>query len=213
MSRGAGLGAAFDGLRRARVHGIAVALLVTSALGLMGCATLQQIAALRSVTFAFTHVSDVRVAGVRVENAASFSRLSLADGAKLATAVATQDVPLELVAHVAATNPRENTVRASMVGLDWQFFVEERRMLSGELSRIVAIDPGATEDVPLPVRFDLLSLAGGGARDLYDLAVAIAGYGTVRKELRLELVPTIETPMGAMRFPAPIVVRRQPPPR
>jgi hypothetical protein len=213
VNRGAGPGAGSSGLRAAGLHAGILGLLVACALLLAGCATLQQIAALRSVTFAFTHVSDVRVAGVRIENATSFSRLSLADGAKLATAVATQDVPLELVAHVAATNPRENTVRASMVGLDWRFFVAERRMLSGELSRIVGIDPGATADVPLPVRFDLLSLSGGGARDLYDLAVAIAGYGTVQKELRLELVPTIETPMGAMRFPAPIVVRRQPPPR
>ncbi len=187
--------------------------LAATMLASAGCATIQQIAALRRVTFAFTNVSDVRIAGVRVEDGASFTRLSLADAAKVAAAVATRDVPLDLVAHVSATNPRENTVKASMVGLDWTFFVEDRRMLAGALSRIVAIEPGVTADVPLAVRFDLLSLASGGARDLYDVALAVAGQGSVQKELRLELVPTIETPMGPMRFPSPVIVRRQPPPR
>lgn len=188
-------------------------LLAVTMLATAGCATIQQIVALRRVTFAFTGVSDVRVAGVHVEGATSFTRLGLADAARIAAAVAAKDVPLELVAHVGATNPRENTVRASMVGLDWTFFVEERRMLAGQLSHIVAIEPGATADVPLAVRFDLLSLAGGGARDLYDVAMAIAGQGSTAKELRLELVPTIQTPIGPMQFPAPVVVRRQPPPR
>jgi hypothetical protein len=196
-----------------RTRLLAAAIVTSVFLVAAGCATLQQVVALRSVTFAFSDVSDVQVAGVRVENATSFTRLSLTDAARIAAAVTAKNVPLDLVAHVSATNPAENTVKASMVGLDWTFLVEERRMLSGKLSRIVAIDPGSTADVPLDVRFDLLSLASGGARDLYDLAVAIAGYGTVQKELRLELVPTIETPIGPMRFPSPIVVRRQPPPR
>lgn len=197
----------------ARPRVLAFLLVMAAGLVMAGCATLQQVVALRRVQFTFSNVSDVRVAGVSIESGASFTRLSLADAARLAAAVTAREVPLELVAHVSATNPKENTVRASMVGLDWQFFVEDRRMLAGALSRVVAIDPGVTADVPLDVRFDLLSLASGGARDLYDIAVAISGYGTMEKELRLELVPTIETPVGPMRFPSPIVVRRQPAPR
>ena len=199
--------------RTARPTRLLLSLLAATTLASAGCATIQQIVALHRVTFAFSNVSDVRVAGVPVEDGSSFSRLSLADAARIAAAVVAKDVPLDLVAHVNATNPRENTVKASMVGLDWTFFVEERRMLSGQLSHIVTIEPGATVDVPLGVRLDLLSLAGGGARDLYDMALAVAGHGSVQKELRLELVPTIQTPMGPMQFPSPVVVRRQPPPR
>jgi len=179
-------------------------------LALGGCATLKQLAVLRTVTFALTDVSDVRVAGVRITEGSSFTRLSVADAARLGAAVAAKNVPLELIAHVGATNPRENTVAAHMVGLDWSLFIEDRRMLSGKLERIVAIEPGETADVPLGVRLDLLSLGGGGARDLYNLALAVAGKGPVQKEFRVELAPTIETPIGPMRFPAPVVVRRAP---
>ena len=51
-------------------------------------------------------------------------------------------------------------------------------------------------------------LENGGARDLFDLAMTVAGYGTVSKDLRLELSPTIDTSIGPIRYPQPIVVRR-----
>ncbi len=175
-----------------------------------GCATLRQLSVLRTVTFAYAGITDVRLAGVRIDESSSFARLSVADAARLGAALAARDLPLELVAHVRASNPGENKVAAQLLGLDWTLFVEERRMLTGALTRAVSIEPGGSQDVPLGVRLDLLALEGGGVRDLYDAALAIAGRGPVRKDLRLELRPTIETALGPMRFTAPVVVRRGP---
>jgi hypothetical protein len=178
------------------------------ALLLVGCAALQQLAVLRTVSFAFSRVSDVRIAGIRIDEGASFTSLSVGDAARLATAVAARKVPLELVAHVSATNPSENTVAARMVDLGWTLFVEDRQTLTGTLGGAVSIRPGQTADVPLTVSLDLLQLGSGGARDLFDLALGIAGQGKIRKDLRLDLVPTIETSLGPIRYPAPVVVRR-----
>lgn len=172
-----------------------------------GCAALQEFAALRSVTFAFDRVSDVRVAGVALGANARWSSLSVADVARLGAAVASREVPLELVAHVGATNPASNSVAARMVDLDWTLFVEDRRVLGGQLGSALTIAPGRTADVPVAVRFDLMTLGSGGARDLFDLALAVAGQGAVAKEMRLDLVPTIETSLGPMRYPAPVTVR------
>jgi hypothetical protein len=115
------------------------------------------------------------------------------------------------------------------VQLGWTLFVEDRQALAGGLDSPVAIAPGRTADVPLAVRFDRLrtarparpsqlhrasgnrrpALGVGQSRDLFDVALAIAGQGTVRKNLRLELVPTIETSLGPIQFPAPVVVSRE----
>lgn len=176
-----------------------------------GCATLQQVAALRRVTFAFDRISDVRIAGVAVGPGTSFSSLGLADAARLTAAVVAKEVPLECVAHLGATNPSDNRATAKLVGLDWTMFVEDRESLAGGLASAVAIAPGATSDVPLSVRVDLVSLGTGGARDLFELGRAFAGYGSSSKELRFELRPTIETSLGPIRYPAPIVVRRTAP--
>lgn len=177
-------------------------------IALPGCAALQQLAALRTVAFAFAGVSDVRIAGVSLAAGSSFTTLSLTDAGRIAAAVVANDVPLDLVAHVNATNPPENTVSARLVDLGWTLFVEDRRMLAGQVHSEISIAPGATADVPLGVRFNLLDLANGGARDLFDVAMAIAGRGTIRKDLRLELVPTIETSLGPIRYPVPVVVHR-----
>jgi len=173
-----------------------------------GCAALQEIAALRTVTFTFDRISNVRLAGIALGPETRFASLGLADAARLAAAVGGGEVPIELVAHVGAANPASNSVSARMVALDWTLTVEERRALAGSLGEPVTIAPGRAADVPIAVRLDLLELGSGGARDLFDLALSIAGYGTVRRDVRLELRPTIETPLGPMRYPAPLVVRR-----
>lgn len=178
-----------------------------------GCTALRQMAALRSVTFAFAGVSDVRLAGIRIGAGSSYSSLSVTDAARLGAAVMAREVPIDFIAHVSARNPPENTVTARMVELGWKLFIEDRQALAGRLGDAVTIAPGTTSDVPLSVRFDLLQLGGGGARDLFDLALAIAGQGPLQKDLRLELVPTIETSLGPIRYPVPVVVSRAAAPR
>jgi len=188
---------------------VATTLALLGVLALPGCTALQEIAALRLVSFRFASVSDVRLVGIPIGAGSSYSTLGLADLARLAAAVASRQAPIELVAHVSATNPPENKVTARLVQLSWTLFVEDRRALAGGLDSPVAIAPGRTSDVPLAVRFDLLELGAGQSRDLFDLALAIAGQGSVKKNLRLELVPTIETSLGPIQFPAPVVVSRE----
>jgi hypothetical protein len=173
-----------------------------------GCAAVNQMTALGLVGFDFAGVSDVRFVGIPLGPGADYSKLGVADVARVAAAALSKQAPIELVAHVTATNPSANSATVHMTGLDWKFFVEDHQALAGRLADAIELRPGKPADVPLAVRFDLVQLGVGGARDLYDLAVAIAGQGQVTKDLRLELVPTVDTPAGPMAFPAPIVVRR-----
>jgi len=191
-----------------RIARNAILLVLLSPLLLPGCAAVNQMAALRLVTFEFAGVSDVRFVGIPIGPGADYSNLGMADVARLGAAMLSQQAPIDLVAHVAATNPAENRVTARMAGMDWKLFVEDHEALAGRLADPLEFRPGRTTDVPLLVRFDLVQLGSGGARDLFNLAIAIAGQGTIRKDLRLELRPTIETSSGPIRHPAPIVVHR-----
>ena len=182
--------------------------LALALLAVTGCTAIQEMAALRSCTFAFASVSYVRLAGIEIGPDARYGTLGVGDVARLAAALLARQVPLELVAHVSTTNPADNKVAARLVNLDWKLFVEDRQALTGSVADAVSIAPGQTADVPLAVRIDLLQLTSGGARDLFDVALAIAGQGTVKKDLRLELVPTIDTSLGPIRYPKPLVVHR-----
>lgn len=57
-------------------------------------------------------------------------------------------------------------------------------------------------DVPLAVRFDALKLYGGGAANLFDLA--LAGVPGHREEVRLDLIPMVDTTIGPIRYPGPL---------
>jgi len=192
-------------LRRFR---FAAPLALAALVALPGCAAMQELAALRLVSFAFANVSDVKFVGIPIGPNANYADLGLADVARVTAAVVTRQAPLEMVAHVSATNPAENRVAARMVGMGWKLFVEDREALAGDIANPVSIASGQTVDVPLAVRVDLVQLGASGARDLFDLAVAIAGQGTIRKDLRLELVPRVETPVGPLSYPSPVVIRR-----
>ena len=182
--------------------------LVLVAASMPGCAALEQFAALRQVDFQFDRVSDVRVAGVAVSGRSGYGDVGALDVARLAAAVVSHDVPLDLVVHVRGTNPQANTVTARMLKLGWTFFVENRQVVDGQLNQSYAFEPGHPVDVPIAMRFNAYDEFGGGAKSLFELGLAIAGVSGYTKEVRADLVPTIDTSLGPMRYPTPITVRR-----
>lgn len=174
-----------------------------------GCSTLQEIAALRSVAFSLDRVDNVRIAGVRVDDRRRFSDLSALEVGRIAGAVAMKSVPLDLVVHVRAENPKENSVTARLVDLDWTLFLENRETVSGRLAGTYLLPPGEPVDVPVAANLDLQEFFHGNARDLFDLALSLAGQGGATKEVRLEGIPTVQTSLGPIRYPGRIVIRRE----
>ncbi len=194
-------------LQGAALPALRMCLLLVATL-LCNCATLSELATLRTVSFAFDRISEVRIAGVRLEAQTRFASLGIADAGRVLAAMSQQSVPIELVAHVRAENPAENRVVARMVEVGWKCFVRDQQVLQGQLGSTLELPPGQPVDVPVSVRFDLIPLTQGGAREVFELGLAIAGYGGSPTELRLELRPSIETALGPIRYPAPVVVRR-----
>jgi hypothetical protein len=172
-----------------------------------GCSTLQQIAALSQVEFTLDRVSGLRLAGVPLDGIDSPSAVSAAQIARIAAALVSGDVPLDLVLHVRALNPESNAVEARLVGLDWTLLIEERETISGDLRSPVVLPPGEPRDVPLGMRLNLADFVEGGARDLLDLALSLAGAGGEPRNVALRATPTVDTPLGPIRYPRPLTIR------
>lgn len=177
------------------------------------CTAMQELAALRSVRFAFDRVDRVRIAGIAVDGRRGFYDLDPGEAAHLAAAVLEKRMPLEMTLHVRAENPAENRVTARLMKMDWRLFLEDRETVQGVIEGPVGFPPGEPVDVPVPVSLDLLEFFRANARDAYQLALAFGGYGGEPKDVRLELMPTIETSLGPIRYPRPLVVRRTVGPR
>ncbi len=187
--------------------------LILSLLGLMAsCATLQQVvplqqvAALRRVTFNLGAVDNPRLAGVPLARIASYRDLSAADVARLALAAAGNELPLEFALNIRAENPADNRAAATMVRLGWTLLLDERETIRGVLDSSYAIPPGQTVTIPLRMRVDLRQYFDGGAEQLVNLAAGLVGASADSTRVALEILPRIDTPFGPMDYPAPIRV-------
>ena len=186
---------------------LAPLLLAALALGaLPSCKTLQELATLRDVRFAIDRVADVELAGVDLSRVRSYEDLSPTDVLRLGRAASRRTAPLAFTLHLAAENPPSNSVAARMVQMDWTLFLEGRETVSGVFNENVTLSPGEPTDVPISIQLDLVEFFGENLRDLVELALAVSGEGGQPKEVRLQAIPTIETPIGPIRYPQPITI-------
>ena len=179
-----------------------IAILLLSSV--MGCASALELAAMRQVEFRFDGISDAQIAGIHLEGLHSTDDVSVLDLGRLTLAVASKDVPLDLIVHVTGQNPATNNVTARMIALDWSYLVDERETVSGRLSERYVFPPGQSTDVPVIVTFNMFRLFGGTRKDLLNTALALAGQRSSRHTVTLRLIPSIDTPAGRLRYPVPI---------
>ena len=179
-------------------------------LSLAGCATLQQLAALRDVDFTVDRLSDVRLAGIDITRVTSYSQLGLANAGRLAAAVSQRSLRMDFRVHLTALNPADNTVDARLVRMDWTLLLQNRETLSGVFAEETLLRRGQPTDVPITVSVDLMDFFQGSAQDLLNLALSLSGRGGAPTEVTLRATPTVDTALGPIRYPQPItIVSRQ----
>ena len=129
--------------------------------GAAGCATLQQIAALRQVDFSLAGTRNARLAGVDLSRVRSYRDLSAVDLGRIGLAVARKDLPLEFQLDVRGENPAANSVTATssrcgaagahqtkngFLDLAWS------RTMSGMSARLPSTGSTTGSEAPLPMK-------------------------------------------------------------
>ena len=171
-----------------------------------GCATLRQVLALKQVDFDLAGVRSARLAGVDLGRITSYRDVSVLDAGRIGAAWVRRDLPLDLVLDVRADNPADNATVATMVRLDWTLLLNGRETVSGVIDTAVTLPAGQPVVVPVPVRVELRRFFEGSAQDLIDLAASAAGVRRDPSRITLRAVPTINTPLGPITYPAPITI-------
>lgn len=174
-----------------------------------GCATLQQFAALGKVDFSLDRVSDLRLAGIDLSGVNSYSDIGFTEAAALALAVTQKRLPLDLQVHVMAENPADNNVDARLMRMDWTLLLQGRETLAGVLENETLLSPGQPTDIPITISLNLVEFFEGSAQDLLELALSLAGQGGEPKDIALRATPTVNTPLGPIRYPQPITILKK----
>jgi len=171
-----------------------------------GCATLQQVLALRDVDFELDRVANMSLAGVDLDRARSYQDISLSDVGRLTLAASNGELPLRFDLHLLAENPADNSVDARLVRMDWTLLLQGRETISGTFANETLLPPGQPTDVPIGIELDLVDFFEGNAKDLVDLALSLTGQGGEPKEVTLRATPTVDTAVGPIRYPGPITI-------
>lgn len=180
--------------------------LAATALLLGGCATLQQLVALRDVDFAVDRVTNVRLAGVDLTGVRSYRDLGVTDVGRLTLAASQGELPLDFRLHLTATNPADNSADARLVRMDWTLLLQGRETISGVFADETLLPRGQPTDVPITMSLDVVDFFEGSAQDLVDLVLSATGQGGSPKEVTLRATPSVETALGPIRYPQPITI-------
>ena len=170
-----------------------------------GCQSLRELANLRNVDFAISGVQNARLAGVTLDRIDRPEAVTPTDLLRVTQAVARRELPLEFQLNLLAENPPGNP-RARLVEMDWTLFLDDTPTISGVFDQNLLIEPGSVQGIPITIRLDLLEFFDRNARDLLDLALAVAGEEGHATRVMLRATPTIDTPIGPIRYPEPITI-------
>jgi len=179
--------------------------LVLVATTLTSCQALREVGQLRNVDFRLDRVTDARIAGVDLNRLEQPEDLGPVDLLNIGNAVRRGDVPLSFSVVIEGTNPADNSMNARMTELDWTLLLNERETISGAFAEETVLEPGVPTDIRFPVELNLVEFFDGGARDLVDLALSVAGDGPPTN-VQFQAEPTIRTPLGPMRYGEPITI-------
>ncbi|MFO8232265.1 MAG: hypothetical protein R6U20_06320 [Longimonas sp.] len=179
--------------------------LVLVATTLTSCQALREVGQLRNVDFHLDRVTDARIAGVDLNRIDRPEDLGPVDLLNIGNAVRQGEVPLSFSVVIEGTNPSDNSMNARMTELDWTLLLNERETISGAFAEETVLEPGVPTDIRFPVELNLVEFFDGGARDLVDLALSLAGDGPPTN-VKFEAEPTIRTPLGPMRYGEPITI-------
>jgi len=169
----------------------------------------QQMAALAKCEFRIQSVTNLRLAGINVQEIKSISDLNIMDAQQLLRSVAGSTFPLNFTLNIEARNP--NSSVAGMNQLAWILFIDDIQMTSGSVNQKVTI-PGnnSTAVIPVQMNLDLKQILKGKSLDaIVNFGLNLAGAGNRPTRFTIKLKPTIMIGKNPVVYPGYITVKTE----
>lgn len=177
------------------------------------CSIYQSIVNVSRLKFKLGVVSNVRLADIPLSGKNKLSDFPPFDALKLTSAITKGSLPISFVLNIDVKNPNDGTggyasTNASIVSLPYRLFVDEKEILTGDISSPVTI-PGTGEAtvIPLSINFDVVkNLQEHGFESVLNLALNIAGTGNGSSRLSVVTKPTVSTVLGNISYPGELEI-------
>lgn len=178
---------------------------------LSSCSVLQEAGKFANIVncrFRLESVKQLTLAGVNVQNVKKLSDLTLVDGAKLATAVASGQFPLTFTLNTEVSNP--NASSAKMTQFDWILLIDDIEMTAGTVNNSYTIPAKGASVIPMQINIDLKkALSGKSADAIINFGLNLAGTGNEPTRFTLKVRPTISVGAYSITYPNYMTVTTQ----
>ncbi|NLT52627.1 MAG: hypothetical protein GXX85_17120 [Ignavibacteria bacterium] len=188
-------------------------LLILVVISFNGCSVIKQIANLSKLKFKLGSVGNFRLAGIDINNKASYSDFNVTELMKLTSLFTEKKLPAVFTLNLEAQNPNGNTeyTQAPVItlkSLPWTLYLDDKETISGNIGQPVQVQGNnSVVTIPLDIQFDLLKVFQDGS--LQNIAKLVLSVGGVKKDLtkvKLTAQPVIDTPLGEMTYPERLTI-------
>lgn len=170
---------------------------------LIGCSVSKQVNEAKEFArceFHIRSISQVYLAGEKIDGIKSVNDLGLRKATKILTAAATGSLPLTFNVIVASHNP--NDTEAGINQLEWILLVDQQEWLKGKLDQAVHIAPDSSAEFPVAVSVDLKqSLHGKTKEALLNLAFNLSGENQKQSDIILKIKPSVVIAGKIIEYP------------
>jgi len=171
------------------------------------CDILKQFVTFTKCEFKMNSLSNALLANIQVQNKKSLSDFNLMDGANLAKSILSGKLPLTFDLNIEVKNP--NATAASMQKMEWKAFLDDIEITSGVMDQKIAIEPGATQVIPLKVAVDLKQIFNKETKDaLINLGLNLTDAGGYPTRVKLDIKPTIYVGQFALAYPGYFTLKK-----
>lgn len=176
------------------------------------CDVMQQVSQMSNLTkceFRLESVQQLNLAGINVQNVKKVSDLNMFDAAKIASAISSQQFPLDFTLNVEAKNP--NSSAAGMTRIDWILLIDDIEMTHGILDQQVTIPANnGIALIPMQMHVDLQkALTGKSADAVINFGMNLAGTGNKPTRFTLRMKPTITVGSFPITYPGYLNIKTE----
>jgi LEA14-like dessication related protein len=184
--------------------------LIIISLALSGCSMYTQISNISRLKFRLKSVSDFTINGLNISNKSSLRDFNVFDSAQLLNSIAKGSLPVKFNLNIEAMNPNDGggypRQDLDIVDFKWRLIIDDVETLSGNIARPISV-PGKGETTIFPITVDLdlyKFFKERGFENMINLALAIGGKSPNLTRVTLKAQPTIQTPLGKIKYPSEI---------
>lgn len=178
--------------------------LLASLAFLLSCDVQKQLSALANMAkceYRIANLANISLAGVDITGKSSVSQLNLTDAARLATAYATNNMPLNMTLNLDVKNP--NSGPAALTRMAYKFKLDNQEMTTGNLNSGFSVGGNSTGTLPIGLSFDVRKLLSGKSKDaILNLLLNMAGQSSNPTMVGMSIKPSFNVAGQVVNFPS-----------